>query len=649
MKSISVLTLFCIALAGCGPDHELAHIHRFAGPNVTELKKVLDHFREDPDTLKLAAARFLFDHMGLHYFIEDPHMRQKVELVNQYPEDSTDRIEEIMDSYEPEDDPILRFSKRKIIADAAIIDSEFLINHIEQSFRNWRSYEWAGHLTFDQFCEYLLPYKITNSKPEPWLDEYYEHNKWLLNSISRTDVETLLDTIDKNAKDRWRWHFLGLSHRLGPLQLENVRAGDCTSFTEWVTYRCRSLGMPVVYIYTPQWANHRRGHAWNAFIGADGKIEWHTIFSQDPRTRVTKAAKLFMRTYSRQETSFKAYADQTGLPPDDIPRYLHTSNFVDITDSLVPTTDVRVQLTRKNPDTYKHVFLCIFNNSTWQAIHWGIIEQQDVVFSSMARDVLYLPMFYKKSKYYPAGDPVIIPFEGPSVEVRPALNGTVDMILERKYPLGYNYMFYDNRCMVGSVFSGSSDSSFTVSEKLGTLSVRTRPNIDYSSRWRDRLTLDMYWKEVPFEQTNPYRYIQIKPSSNEECRIGELEFYDEQNQKVTGRVTGSTAGPEAVFDGFEGEDYIDDNPGGWAKIDFGKPVKLSRIRFLFADDSNRIQTGDRYELFYWNDEWISLGKQIASERYLHYKGPAGALYWLRNLDRGVEERIFTYDDKQVWW
>jgi hypothetical protein len=49
--------------------------------------------------------------------------------------------------------------------------------------------------------------------------------------------------------------------------------------------------------------------------------------------------------------------------------------------------------------------------------------------------------------------------------------------------------------------------------------------------------------------------------------------------------------------------------------------------------------------------WISLGRKVASERYLIYEHvPVNALFWLKNYTEGQEERIFTYEnDQQVWW
>lgn len=88
-------------------------------------------------------------------------------------------------------------------------------------------------------------------------------------------------------------------------------------------------------------------------------------------------------------------------------------------------------------------------------------------------------------------------------------------------------------------------------------------------------------------------------------------------------------------------------------MDFGKPVKLDKIIFTGRGDGNSIEIGDIYELFYWEQygEWKSLGKQIATDINLVYKNaPTNALFLLKDLTKGQEQRIFTYENgNQVWW
>ncbi|HZE84256.1 MAG TPA: hypothetical protein VE035_08095, partial [Puia sp.] len=64
-----------------------------------------------------------------------------------------------------------------------------------------------------------------------------------------------------------------------------------------------------------------------------------------------------------------------------------------------------------------------------------------------------------------------------------------------------------------------------------------------------------------------------------------------------------------------------------------------------------IEKGDSYELCYWLNGWVSMGRQVADKNYLVYdRAPSNALFLLHDLSKGRQERIFTYqNNQQVWW
>ena len=70
------------------------------------------------------------------------------------------------------------------------------------------------------------------------------------------------------------------------------------------------------------------------------------------------------------------------------------------------------------------------------------------------------------------------------------------------------------------------------------------------------------------------------------------------------------------------------------------------------ETTNWVKIGDTYQLFFWDKNgWVSLGTQIATQQNVVFKNvPKNALLVLRDLTRGKQERIFTYENnKQVFW
>ena len=62
-----------------------------------------------------------------------------------------------------------------------------------------------------------------------------------------------------------------------------------------------------------------------------------------------------------------------------------------------------------------------------------------------------------------------------------------------------------------------------------------------------------------------------------------------------------------------------------------------------------MEPGDDYELFFWENQWKSLGVKTAKENFIELKAPKHTLLWLKNLTKGKEESLFIMDKgKQKW-
>jgi hypothetical protein len=90
----------------------------------------------------------------------------------------------------------------------------------------------------------------------------------------------------------------------------------------------------------------------------------------------------------------------------------------------------------------------------------------------------------------------------------------------------------------------------------------------------------------------------------------------------------------------------------WAGLDLGQEKIIDRIRYIPDPDRNTVAAGKTYELYYWDNKWVSVGIQKGSGLPFKYQDvPSGGVYWLNCLDcNSSEERIFTYEnDRQIWW
>lgn len=159
-----------------------------------------------------------------------------------------------------------------------------------------------------------------------------------------------------------------------------------------------------------------------------------------------------------------------------------------------------------------------------------------------------------------------------------------------------------------------------------------------------------------------YRYVRYIGPRDAHCNIAEVVFYTlDDTVPLKGKVIGTPGcfqkdGSHEYTNTFDGDvttsyDYIEPS-GGWAGLDLGTPKQIGKIVYTPRSYDNYIRPGDEYELFYCakRDKWESLGKQVSGADSLSYKNvPVNTLLLLKNYSRGIQERIFKYEDgRQVW-
>ena len=638
-----------ILTQSCVEHPEFKEAYRVAGFNKNELKKVVSHFKED--SIKSAATRFLISNMDIHYHYYDAPSDKIIADLADKQEDREARADAMILSgiEEHRSLPLMSNSKKRF--DAREIKASVLIEHVDKAVSTWQSSPYAAFITFDQFCELLLPLKTNNSEPINWWTPFDREFQWLKDSLQSSSYPPYIISLYHNVLQRDFGDFFPFKKELNPVEINSIFSGDCRLAAALETAVFRVCGLPTGHFYVP-WANHHGSHHFAASLNTYNEWVIAQFFStneQDLLCRDKKIAKIFMWLYGKQALNFKAFAEENGIPDNAIPRPLRRRNMIDVTGQFIPTSDAIVTIKNKKPKRAKAVFLCFFSNPQWREIDWAPLSGNSVSFKDLGKDLVYLPMFYDKNNYLPAGDPFILSLDGESKTIKADLGDTIEIMLSRKYPIREPTMNQYAQPMINSVIELANDPAFSKQAFSYKITAPIQTDFDFTPENRDRLEYEMFWQSISVDPGSKYQYLRYKSAPSIKCLIGEIEVLDEKGNKLKGTYSGSGPNPEYISDGVPGQNYRDDSLGGWVIIDIGKPVSISEIRYIVAEDSNAVEPGDEYELFYWDDHWISLGKQLAKERALKFKGPANGLYWIRNHTRGEEERIFTYEDKPVWW
>ncbi len=428
-------------------------------------------------------------------------------------------------------------------------------------------------------------------------------------------------------------------------QLINMKQGACEDYVVLGTSVFRSLGIPSGIDFIPQWATRSKGHSWNAIYTGNGRFDdysfgdWMDSVGHHLKVHTEKTAKIFRKTYSIQRESLAVLSGRK----EYLPPLFRDSCIKDVTDNYLDCIDIAVQLIEKPSKKRKYAYLSNFNNSDWIPVHWAEIKKGKAVFTKMGKDIVYLPVYCQTTGIEPAASPFILTKEGEIKKLIPDLTQTQTLILTRKYKPGR--VPEKGALLIGGRFQVANKEDF--SDSLTVYVVRDTAEIRYNS--------------VQVGVDKPYRYFRFVGAPNTwGGEISEIEIYStESGKKLTGTVIGNKNTPfgweaENVFDGDPLTSYkCFWNGIGWVGLDFGKPETIAGFRYLPRNDDNFIKEAEEYELFYWdNNQWNSLGTQTGtSKQYLEYtNAPNNALFWLRNLTKGREERIFTYENgKQIWW
>jgi len=631
-----------------------------AGSNRAALEKVLHHYQERPeDSLKLQAAILLISNMERNYYYKSEWHDQYDVIFHQTASLSEPLIQSLKDSlYQILGSPDQ--AALQLQNDLRILSAEYLIQNIDQAFTAWQRAPWKTKIDFNIFSNYILPYRIFNEKPEEWRDLLYNRYKNLLNNDTSAEVITCVLNEDLKSWFRYSDQFNDLPERISISHLLEGQRGNCSDMASLAAHCARALGIPVAIDYTPQWGNYHDGHVWNAliinekesasFLGAEANPGEYTGLPEGE----SKIAKAFRRTLTVQENSVAVQAAKAGEV--EVPIYLQNPRIQDVTHLYTETYDIKLKI---NKPTYNFVYLCIAKQNQWEAITGSAIDAQGFAhFNNMGHNILYHPMFYENGKYQSAGAPFILTYEGDLQFLTNDENNTQNVRLTRIFPFKradakWKYAEYFRDARV----EGAHKQDFSDAK---TLHIITHPLDEWHIGQmggpvvRDRLEHESLWKEVNIVNKNAFRYIRLIFPDNQFCKVGELQFKDKNNIILAGKAIGSVQHPEWAFDGVPGYSIIDESPEGghWVGLDLGADKIVQKFRYLPATGVYDIQPGKTYELFYWKDEWKSLGIIKSDKHYIDVnKVPTNALFWLHCKDcNNAFERPFTYENgKQIWW
>ena len=528
MKHIELKFVFCILLfllSSCnkGNRDKIEKAMRYAGENAVELEKVLKHYSSDEkDSLKLKAAEFLIANMPGHVSCKNPA----------YVEAYYDEIERSVspnNSNEENKNIIEQISKRydagrlnEAVSDLHVITSEYLINIIESSFDVWENGEWSGHVSFSDFCEYILPYKgVEFQILDNWRDyskdlfvgnlDYLHYCDLYKNSVFQA-ATTVSQEIIKSKLQDWPSGGISAFPTLKISTLAKMPFGSCADYSTLALAVMRSKGIPIVQDFTPQWPFQASRHSWDVLL--DNKFK-HLIFSSgssnpgEIHKPLERMAKVFRNCYTINDEIATIHSVEKYIPS-----VFRNSCIKDVTDEYIDVADIEIAIPSEFSRKFQYAYLAVFDNKNWVPVHYGKVSGRIVKFKKMGKMCMYLPVFYDESGARPFAVPFYIAYDGHVEWCEPDTTHLQDIDLRRKYFIAAHCYGVGDR-LQGGKFQASNRADFSDAITLYTI-----PNLTVHS---NEVFLDTL-------QT-PYRYWRYYSSDEKYNNMAELYFYERGNEQ----------------------------------------------------------------------------------------------------------------------
>ena len=660
--SLFLYVIFSSILFGCARDKGIGSYLILAKDNQEELPKVLDHYSAPADSLKRQAAEYLIGNMVGKYTVTSPALEAYEELLPEIalvPADeglSSPRIENMFREFR-QNHPQTQDTRLRKQNDLQHITADYLIRSIDASFDTWESAPWHDHYTFEQFCEYILPYRSMTEYLSDWKTDAPRKDLWWDPAF-----DTIRDPVELchvlNRKVDLTFNH-GMDQYGVPQSYTNLLKshwGNCIDETNYALFQMRGNGIPVAIDFIPQWASLHDKHYWNVVLDTTGQmLPFQVGYGYRPGPRVElreKVAKIYRQTYAVQRNSII----YERLGKEDIPPVFSRCNSYDVTTQYgIPVADVPVAVKDVLKDT-KILYLCVSALRRWEPVAYAEIKGRQAVFKDVSTGVIHndtyntrekdlgkgivlLPAYYRNGQTVPAAETFILAPDGSVHPLTPDTSHTRTVVLKQKMRLPYRFLGYAKQ-MIGNRFEGANRADF--SDAVTLLEIED--------------SVASHLQKFPVSSLRKYRYVRYIDTNGNRTTVGELAFFDENGEKLTGQPIGGAdrywyQPKDRAFDGDIVTFYESAERESWIGLDLGQSRRIGSIGFSPRTTGNEVEPGDTYTLYYWNGGWREIATKKADALEITFDGvPENALLLLSDRTKGKEERIFTYENgKQVWW
>ena len=422
MKKIdlSALLLTAAIATGCNDISPVASVLDSAGSNRSELEAVLDHYKtQDNNPEKLRAAEFLIENMPAHYSYAGNEIYEYYDYAARILANKSLSPEQQRDSLLSITDLKYRDLPGQIVSDVKIIKADYLINNIDISYDRWVNCDWASQITFDEYLEWLLPYKaIELQELDAWRDTLLarfgkglEHP--IVNDVEYNTAQGIADMLRNDAYNGLKRY--GLYTRAGlPLLSAHLQAvqtyGNIPDYALTAVLIMRSAGIPAVLDETPVGSRGTAATKWFVIMSDRGQelaSEW------DFSTQIggsffpyERGPKVYRNTYAINPERLEYSRNAKYQYPFELAKKDVTSKYFLTTNLSIP---IEQGIQKHVMDKYVYIASAVRSeDSPWQIVDFGVMQDGKATFHDMGREVLYRIQGFDGNTLIPISEPFIL-------------------------------------------------------------------------------------------------------------------------------------------------------------------------------------------------------------------------------------------------
>jgi hypothetical protein len=247
MKITTLISVVLFVLTSCSnPPSKVEDVLDDAKENKKELAAVLDFYKKNPlDSLKYKSAVYLIENMKGHSSYKPlTGFEDAFDSISKHPmgDSRSTYLRKIMDSVSKS----IVIKEPELILDCQYVTSKYLINTIEFSYNAWTKVPKNKRASFEDFCNYILPYK-NGSEPieEDSRMKLAKKYTWVSDLLNKgTPLSIVVDSVSsvynfENVMEVRDYYPQPLSIS----QLEKTKFGLCDDGVNYLLNVFRSLGM----------------------------------------------------------------------------------------------------------------------------------------------------------------------------------------------------------------------------------------------------------------------------------------------------------------------------------------------------------------------------------------------------------------------